>query len=202
MPQPARLDNSNSIRHRRSGCLFNEQENSEVTIITGVQPRPEEAHNMPYAPAVYVEAQAGFLFLAGCTASPLYRKHPHVPEEHVLPDDIREQTRRALANIKIILDSKGLTWRHVVKLTKYLTDMREMDAMYEVLVEHFGDWVPAGTLVCINNLSAPVARIALYIIAAAPSHLTTARGKWTQPPQHQPPRLPPRCRDCRHLHHS
>jgi enamine deaminase RidA (YjgF/YER057c/UK114 family) len=148
-----------------------------VTIITGVQPRPEEAHNMPYAPAVYVEAPAGFLFLAGCTASPLYHKHPHVPEEHVLPDDIREQTRRALANIKIILDSKGLTWRHVVKLTKYLTDMREMDAMYEVLVEHFGDWVPAGTLVCINNLSAPGARIELDMIAAVPFNLPTPGAK-------------------------
>lgn len=156
---------------------LNKQENSEVTIITGVQPRPEEAHNMPYAPAVYVEAPAGFLFLAGCTASPLYHKHPHVPEEHVLPDDIREQTRRALANIKIILDSKGLTWRHVVKLTKYLTDMREMDAMYEVLVEHFGDWVPAGTLVCINNLSAPGARIELDMIAAVPFNLPPAGAK-------------------------
>jgi enamine deaminase RidA (YjgF/YER057c/UK114 family) len=100
-----------------------------------------------------------------------------VPEEHVLPDDIREQTRRALANIKIILDSKGLTWRHVVKLTKYLTDMREMDAMYEVLVEHFGDWVPAGTLVCINNLSAPGARIELDMIAAVPSNLPPAGAK-------------------------
>src|ERR1700692_5143568 len=106
---------------------FNEQENSEVTIITGVQPRPEEAHNMPYAPAVYVEAPAGFLFLAGCTASPLYHKHPHVPEEHVLTDDIREQTRRALATLQIILDSKGLTWRHVVKLTKYLPDLAAME---------------------------------------------------------------------------
>ena len=109
------------------------------------------------------------LFLAGCTASPLYHKHPHVPEEHVLPDDIKEQTRRALANIKIILDSHNLTWRNVVKLTKYLTDMREMDAMYEVLVEHFGDWTPAGTLVAINNLSAPGARIELDMIAAVPA---------------------------------
>jgi enamine deaminase RidA (YjgF/YER057c/UK114 family) len=141
----------------------------EMAVISEVHPRPEEAHNMPYAPAIYVEGAAGFLFIAGATASPLYHRHPHVPEEHVLPNDIKEQTRRALANIKMILDAKGLTWRHVVKLTKYLTDMREMDAMYEVLDEHFGGWRPAGTLVAVNNLSAPGARIELDMIAAVPS---------------------------------
>jgi enamine deaminase RidA (YjgF/YER057c/UK114 family) len=111
----------------------------------------------------------GLLFIAGATASPLYHKHPHVPEEHVLPHDMKEQTRRALANIKMVLDAKGLTWRNVVKITKYVTDMRDMDDMYEVLNEHFGDWHPAGTLVAINNLSAPGARIELDMIAVIPS---------------------------------
>lgn len=139
------------------------------TTIDAVHPRPEEAHNMPYAPAVFVQGAAGFLFIAGATASPLYHKHPHVPEEHVLPNDIRDQTRLALANIKMVLDAKGLTWRHVVKLTKYVTDMRDMDGMYEVLNEHFGGWVPAGTLVAVNNLSAPGARIELDMIAVVPT---------------------------------
>ena len=124
---------------------------------------------MPYAPAVSVMEPGGLLFIAGATASPLYHKHPHVPEEHVLPQDMKEQTRRALANIKMVLDAKGLTWRNVVKITKYVTDMRDMDDMYEVLNEHFGDWHPAGTLVAINNLSAPGARIELDMIAAIPS---------------------------------
>jgi 2-iminobutanoate/2-iminopropanoate deaminase len=73
---------------------------------------------MHYAPGVYVEGAAGLLFIAGATASPLYHRNPPVPEEHVLPDDFKEQTRRALANIKLVLDAKGLTWRHVVKITK------------------------------------------------------------------------------------
>jgi 2-iminobutanoate/2-iminopropanoate deaminase len=122
-----------------------------VTTISQVHPKPEEAHNMPYAPAVSVMEPGGLLFIAGATASPLYHKHPHVPEEHVLPHDMKEQTRRALANIKTVLD------------------MRDMDDMYEVLNEHFGDWQPAGTLVAINNLSAPGARIELDMIAVIPS---------------------------------
>jgi 2-iminobutanoate/2-iminopropanoate deaminase len=140
-----------------------------MTTIAEVHPKPAEALHMGYAPAVYVEGAAGFLFIAGATASPLYHKHPHVPEEHVLPDDIKEQTRRALANIKLVLDAKGLAWRHVVKVTKYLTDMRDMDGMYEVLTEHFGDWRPAGTLVSVSNLSAPGARIELEMVAVVPS---------------------------------
>lgn len=136
--------------------------------IKAVHPKPEEAANMPYAPAVEVKGFGSLLFIAGATASPLYHQHPHVPEEHVLPSDMREQTRCALANIKQVLDARGLTWRNVVKLTKYVTDMRDMDDMYAVLEEHFGDWRPAGTLVAVNNLSAPGARVELDMIAAIP----------------------------------
>ena len=142
-----------------------------MTMVSEVHPKPEEAENMPYAPAIYVDIKKadGLLFVAGATASPLYHRHPHVPEEHVLPVDIKEQTRRALANIKLVLDAKGLSWHNVVKITKYMTDMREMDDMYAVLNEHFGNWRPAGTLVTVNNLSAPGARVELDMIAVVPS---------------------------------
>ena len=86
----------------------------------------------------------------------------------MLPDDIAEQTQRSLANIAEVLEATGMTWRNVVKVTKYLTDMREMDAMNAVLNEAFGDWRPASTLVCVNNLSAPGARVELEMIAVAP----------------------------------
>lgn len=86
----------------------------------------------------------------------------------MLPDDIREQTRRSLAKIREVLEVKGMTWRNVVKVTKYLTDMRDMDGMYEVLNEHFGDHRPAGTVVAVSNLSSPGARVELDMIAVLP----------------------------------
>ena len=70
-------------------------------------------------------------------------------------------------DIKLSLDACGLTWRNVVKVTKFLTDMREADAMHEVLGEYFGDWKPASTMVCVNNLSAPGSRVEIDIIAVA-----------------------------------
>jgi len=73
-----------------------------------------------------------------------------------------------MENIKIVLDHKKLTWRNVIKVTKYLTDMREADAMHEVMNGYFGEWRPASTTICINNLSSSGARIEIDMIAAGP----------------------------------
>lgn len=134
-----------------------------------VHPDPDRASEMPYAPAVEVPERAAIVFISGSTASPLYHEHPHVAAEHVQPDDIREQTRRALENVKLVLDARGLSWRHVVKATKYLTDIREADAMHEVWREYFGEWQPASTMIGVNNLSSPGARVELDLIAVGPA---------------------------------
>lgn len=139
-----------------------------MTQIYEIHPRESERKYMPYAPAVRVDGNCSLLFISGATSSPLYHQHPHVPEEHIQPDDIREQTRRVLENIKIVLDAQNLTWRHIVRVTRYLTDMREMDAVNEVMREYFGDWKPASTTVCINNLSSPGARIEIEATAIIP----------------------------------
>ena len=137
--------------------------------IEAVQPKPDQAATMPYAPAVSCQTPAEIIFISGATPSPLYHKHPHIPEEHVQPDDIREQTRRAMENIKIVLDHKGLSWRNIVKVTKYLTDMRDADGMNVEMQKHFEGWQPASTMVCINQLSSPGARVELDMIVAIPS---------------------------------
>ena len=133
-----------------------------------VHPKPEEAHTMPYAPAVRIVGACDLMFLSGATASPLYHKHPHVDAEHVHPHSIEEQTERAMAAIKLVLDETGASWRDVIKVTKYLTDFRDADAMHKTMNKYFGDWKPASTTVCINQLSSPVARVELDLIVALP----------------------------------
>jgi enamine deaminase RidA (YjgF/YER057c/UK114 family) len=133
-----------------------------------VHPKPEEAHTMPYAPAVRIVGACDLMFLSGATPSPLYHKHPHVDAEHVHPHSIEEQTDRAMAAIQSILDETGATWRDVVKVTKYLTDFRDADAMHATMAKYFGDWRPASTTVCINQLSSPGARVELDMIVALP----------------------------------
>jgi 2-aminomuconate deaminase len=46
--------------------------------------------------------------------------------------------------------------------------MRDQDGMVAVMSEYFGDWKPASTTVCINQLSTPGARVELDMIAAFP----------------------------------
>jgi 2-iminobutanoate/2-iminopropanoate deaminase len=133
-----------------------------------VHPKPEEAHTMPYAPAVRIVGACDLMFISGATPSPLYHKHPHIDVEHVHPHAIEEQTERAMAAIKLVLDETGASWRDVVKVTKYLTDFRDADAMHKTMGQHFGDWKPASTTVCINQLSSPGARIELDMIVALP----------------------------------
>ncbi len=99
---------------------------------------------------------------------PLYHQHPDVLERQSHPPDMQTQTRSAIGNIKLILDHQGLTWRRVVKVTKYLTGMRDMDGMVEELAESFGDWTPGNTTICINSLSTPGARVELDMIALHP----------------------------------
>ncbi len=136
--------------------------------INSIHPDPSQADKLPYSPSVYIQGGGDLLFISGSTAIPLYHSHPHVHEEHILPDDIREQTRRAMNDIKLSLDACNIDWNNVVKVTKYLTDMREADAMHEVMGEYFGDWKPASTMVCINNLSSPGARVEIDMIAMVP----------------------------------
>ena len=125
---------------------------SSTFKLEAVHPDPSQAHKMPYAPAIKIVGACDLMFLSGATASPLYHNHPHQDHEHVHPHSIEQQTKNAMDAIKSILDSQGATWRDVIKVTKYLTDFREADAMHKTMAAYFGDWLPASTTVCINQL--------------------------------------------------
>lgn len=133
-----------------------------------IQTQPERKPDMPYAPAIRVTAPGDLLFISGATPSPLYHKHPHVLSEHNHPVRIGDQARLAMENIKSILDHEGLTWTDVIKITRYLTDMRDMDDLITTMAEYFGSWTPASTTVCVNQLSTPGARVELDMIAVYP----------------------------------
>jgi len=124
---------------------------------------------MPYAPAVVVPPGAALVLISGCHASPVYHHHPHVPEEHALPSAMRDQARRVFQNIRLSLDALGLTWRHVVKLTRYLTDMREQDELNAVQREILGDHQVASTTVQVAALVVPEARVEIEALAVAPA---------------------------------
>lgn len=132
----------------------------DLAVATGATP-----------PAVGVARTAATFWMSGATAIPLYHMHPHIEEECILPDDIREQTRRVLTTFDEVLRFNGLGWRDVAKFAIFLTDLRDEETVHEVIAEFLGGagWMPATTVVGINALSAPGARIEIEPVAAAPA---------------------------------
>jgi len=133
-----------------------------------VHPDPSQAHKMPYAPAIHIVGACDLMFILRRDRLAALSSHPHRDEEHIHPHSIEEQTRNAMEAIKSILDEVGATWTDVVKVTKYLTDIRDGDGMHATMRTYFGDWLPASTMICINQLSSPGARVELDMIVAMP----------------------------------
>ena len=58
-------------------------------------------------------------------------------------DDIRDQTRQSLTNIKSILETAGFSMKDVVKTTVLLKDIAQFGDMNEVYKEFFAEPFPA-----------------------------------------------------------
>ena len=128
-------------------------------------PRPE-ALNVPGLPppsSYYsnVVRHGDTLYLAGQGASG--------PDGQLVGlGDIAAQAHQTFSNIKFILESLGADQRHVIKLTKFLTDPRHHSIVMETRKQFFGDWAPASILCAVNNLPRDGMLIAVDVIAAAP----------------------------------
>ena len=111
----------------------------------------------PYSQAVRAH---GFLFTAGQVALD--------PEKgELVAGGIREQTTRALDNLRAILTAAGSDFSHVVKTTVFLVDMADFALMNEVYAEVFGDHRPARSTVAVASLPRG-ARVEIEAIAALP----------------------------------
>lgn len=108
---------------------------------------------MPYAPAIKVNGGTT-VYLAGCTATPVYHSHPHVPEEFDgIPPDMEGQTRVVLENIKKGLNAVGATFADIVTANRYCTDLSDQDSLNKVWAEYFGDNKPTTTTVQVVQLA-------------------------------------------------
>lgn len=70
----------------------------------------------------------------------------------IVPGGIEEQTRQVLANIKALLDSRGVGFSAVVKSTVFLTDLADFPVMNALYAEAFGDHKPARSTIQVAAL--------------------------------------------------
>ena len=109
----------------------------------------------PYSQAV---KSNGFLFASGQVAL-----DPRSNE--FLGGDIRQQTERALENIKAIVEAAGSNFHHVVKTTVFLKDMNDFAAMNEAYGKFFPAAPPARSTVQVARLPKD-ALVEIEVIAA------------------------------------
>jgi 2-iminobutanoate/2-iminopropanoate deaminase len=97
------------------------------------------------------------LFVSGCV--------PVDGEGRLVEGDVIAQTRQVLANVGAVLTAAGATFADVVKVTVFLTDVDDRQAVNTVRQEVFGEARPASTLVEVSRLAIPGARVEVEAIA-------------------------------------
>ncbi len=70
----------------------------------------------------------------------------------LVSDDIAEQAGQVLLNLTAILEEAGLTRKDVVKVTVFLTDMKDFAAVNEVYSNFFTAPYPARTAFSVTGL--------------------------------------------------
>ena len=95
----------------------------------------------PYSQAVKV---GNFIYVSG--------QLPINAESNTMPDNIKDQTRQSLENIKAILAEASCTMDNVVKSTVYLADMSLFGPMNEVYAEYFSGVFPARAAFAVKEL--------------------------------------------------
>lgn len=107
-------------------------------VLTDKGPKPIG----PYSQAV---KSNGFLFASGQVAL-----DPRTNE--FIGGDIRQQTERAMENIKAVVEAAGSNLHHVVKSTVFLKDMNDFAAMNEAYGKYFPAAPPARSTVQVARL--------------------------------------------------
>ena len=96
----------------------------------------------PYSQAVIA---SGFLFCAGQIAL-------DPASGQVITGDVKAQTERVLNNLSAVLAAGGCSWRHVVKTTVFLADMKDFPAMNDTYGRMLADARPARSTVQVAGL--------------------------------------------------
>ncbi len=120
-------------------------------VLTDKGPKPIG----PYSQAVKAN---GFLFASGQVAL-----DPRTNE--FIGGDIRQQTERAMENIKAVVEAAGSNLHHVVKSTVFLKDMNDFAVMNEAYGKYFPAAPPARSTVQVARLPKD-ALVEIEVIAA------------------------------------
>ena len=82
--------------------------------------------------------------------------------------DFAAQTTQVFENLKLALATAGATFDNLVKVTTFVTDLSQIQALREIRAKYYGKNAPASTLVQITQLASPAFMIEIEAIAVVP----------------------------------
>ena len=98
-----------------------------------------------YSYAIKVKPNATMVFASGQVSLD--------PKTNKFSPDIAEQTKQAMENLKLVLESSGSSMENIVKATIYLTDMANYNSVNSEYRKYFeGKEVPARVCIAVKAL--------------------------------------------------
>ena len=108
----------------------------------------------PYSQAIEVN---GTLYVSG--------QIPFIPQTMTcVSDDVQEQTKQSLENVKAILEEAGYTLNDVVKAGVFIKDMNDFPLINEIYAQYFSENKPARACVEVARLPKDV-KVEIEVIA-------------------------------------
>lgn len=124
--------------------MSTEVERSFEVIMT---PRHERMPFLPFVPAIRTRS-SDLIFVSGMIGTP-----DDVAKDGLTPPgDIRIEAERILSRLSATLTLAGSSLADVVRITKYMTDLEQHDAVVEVMRRFFVRGLPTSTTVEVRRL--------------------------------------------------
>jgi reactive intermediate/imine deaminase len=82
--------------------------------------------------------------------------------------DMNAQAEQVFKNLQAALAAAGATFKDVVKMNTYTTDISQVQAVRDVRARYFGDVTPASTLVQVVHLARPEFMLEIEVVAVVP----------------------------------
>ena len=83
--------------------------------------------------------------------------------------DPAEQTHKVMKNIKQLIEETGGTMKHLVKIIVYITDIKNREAIYQVIGEYTKGVYPVSTGLVVERLARPEWLVEIDATAVIPT---------------------------------
>ena len=147
------------MRSRRALALLAAAVLALTTVAAAVDLEVVASPKAPEAIGAYSQAivAGDFVFVSG--------NLPINPATGKMPEDIKEQAKQALDNIKVVLEEAGTGMNKVVKATIFLADITDFAAVNEIYSTYFTAPYPARSCVAVRDIPRG-AKVEIEVIAA------------------------------------